>query len=614
MEILRDYNNDRASMLSTGDQYRSAAYDRPTFDLFLTLALDQKMSGEKIYEQVLASRGQVFLKERWLGLQSRDPEIAKHANELRDVVLQLDARLQDRPKDPVGRTVADAEIQTLTEKRSRLQQELGSLAAARTGARMTAYTLKQVRNVLPEDVAIVEFVNFTFATPPRNFKRPTSVTHTLAFIVRQAGIIEVVDLNSSEKIDVAVQRWRLALGADDSKAVPDSARLIRSLGSEREEAQTVRKLVWDPIEAENRLKGISIVLVSADGSLTGVPFAALPESGEKRFLMQRIGVVTLPAPQLLPEWLPGKPETNLILKGKTAQDLLVVGGVDYDHVPTATNGETLGNTVEKENRRTFEKLGQSGPEAENVQRKFKRAFPDINSHSLTGIDASKDKFRQLVAQSRWIHLATHGFYAPKDYLKAFGDQFLDLVSGGPSGTQHGTDPSVAAVFAGFALSGANIIHHASDNRLKNENGIMTALEVGTLDLQVTDCVFISACWGGSGLPIPGEGVLSLQRSFASAGAKTVIAALWKVDDKATEMLVEEYYKNLWGTDGYPQVGKLKALCNAQSTVAERFLPDGGQRRGFGKPSGTSDEPIKPADGPRILPFYWAAFVLSGDWR
>ena len=336
--------------------------------------------------------------------------------------------------------------------------------------------------------------------------------------------------------------------------------------------------------------------------------------------------MALPTPHLLPEWLASEPTAIPPPDVADPPGLLVVGGLDYNRpavrrpgIPRASSAGDRSQATRKGILRAFPPIPKSGPEAEDVRKSFQRAFTNGKPEALTGTAASKAEFRRLAAQSRWIHLATHGFFAPAEYLRAFGETFLDLVSGGPSGSQRGTDPSVAGVFAGVALSGANVgpvEGPTNDPRRPRETGILTALEAGTMDLRETDLLFVSACLGGRGLPVPGEGVLSLQRAFAVAGVRTVIAGLWEVDDRATGMLVDEFYKNLWGTDGYTRVGKLKALCNAQLAVHEWFNPTAGpKQRGSLKPDRMSvTAPSKLADGPRISPYFWAAFVLSGDWR
>jgi CHAT domain-containing protein len=70
-----------------------------------------------------------------------------------------------------------------------------------------------------------------------------------------------------------------------------------------------------------------------------------------------------------------------------------------------------------------------------------------------------------------------------------------------------------------------------------------------------------------------------------------------VDDKWTRSLMERYYENLW----QKKMTKVEALREAQ-----RWLMREGPRRGVDFPA---EKPLRVAP-----PFYWAAFVLSGDWR
>jgi CHAT domain-containing protein len=147
-----------------------------------------------------------------------------------------------------------------------------------------------------------------------------------------------------------------------------------------------------------------------------------------------------------------------------------------------------------------------------------------------------------------------------------------------------------------------------------EDGILTAEEVQALDLRGTELVVLSACETGLGVAEYGQGVLGLQRAFQAAGARAVVASLWKVEDAATRVLVEQFYTNLWDKK-FP---KLEALRQAQLTV----LNDPGlvdqARRGVG------ETPEKLPEGGRIVPSarsdtrsdpaLWAAFILGGDGR
>ena len=83
-----------------------------------------------------------------------------------------------------------------------------------------------------------------------------------------------------------------------------------------------------------------------------------------------------------------------------------------------------------------------------------------------------------------------------------------------------------------------------------------------LDLRGCELVVLSACETGLGEAEDGQGVLGLQRAFQAAGARAVVASLWKVDDAATGVLMERFYTNLWDK----KLPKLEALRQAQLAV------------------------------------------------
>jgi CHAT domain-containing protein len=121
-----------------------------------------------------------------------------------------------------------------------------------------------------------------------------------------------------------------------------------------------------------------------------------------------------------------------------------------------------------------------------------------------------------------------------------------------------------------------------------------------------DLAVLSACQTGLGPVAGGEGVLGLQRAFQVAGARSVLASLWAVDDRWTRTLMEHFYDNLWQR----RLPSLEALRQAQLAVLHQTqlaILRGGQCRDL-VPLEEQDE------AGRMPPEYWAAFVLSGDWR
>ena len=150
-----------------------------------------------------------------------------------------------------------------------------------------------------------------------------------------------------------------------------------------------------------------------------------------------------------------------------------------------------------------------------------------------------------------------------------------------------------------------------------DDGILTALEVGSLDLRNVELVTLSACETGLGQVAGGEGILGLQRAFQIAGARTTVASLWKVNDDATRALMSEFYKNLW----QKKLPGIDALRQAQLAMLNHYDPKSHVLRGAGGPLplirrnfADSRSEGKEKSISRTPPVYWAAFVLSGDWQ
>jgi hypothetical protein len=157
----------------------------------------------------------------------------------------------------------------------------------------------------------------------------------------------------------------------------------------------------------------------------------------------------------------------------------------------------------------------------------------------------------------------------------------------------------------LVLAGANLPPEEDDLGLpKGDGGILTAEAIAALPLHNLELAVLSACETGIGHVAGGEGVFGLQRAFHIAGAQTVVASLWKVDDQVTRKLMTLFYKNLW----LMKMGKLEALRQAQLTILndQRI---GSDLRG---PGGKQVARLEAIERGRADPSLWAAWVLSGD--
>src|SRR5262249_48727953 len=150
--------------------------------------------------------------------------------------------------------------------------------------------------------------------------------------------------------------------------------------------------------------------------------------------------------------------------------------------------------------------------------------------------ATKRAVREALPRCRYVHLATHGFFAPPELKSA-------LDGGGSRGDSMGHEGLSGyhpLLLSGLVLSGAN-----REAKGGEEDGVLTALEASELNLSRCELAVLSACQTALGKDAGGEGLLGLQRAFQVAGCRSVVASLWKVDDRATQDLMTAFYAAYW---------------------------------------------------------------------
>ena len=163
------------------------------------------------------------------------------------------------------------------------------------------------------------------------------------------------------------------------------------------------------------------------------------------------------------------------------------------------------------------------------------------------------------------------------------------------------DASRARVLSGV-LSGYRVVHFATHGVIDAERPALSGLALSMVDragqpqegflhlhdvynLRLdADLVVLSGCRTALGKEVRSEGLIGLTRGFLYAGAPRVVASLWRVEDQATAALMTRFYRALWTENLRPAA----ALRAAQISLR-------GERRWRD-------------------PYYWAGFVLQGDWN
>jgi len=314
-------------------------------------------------------------------------------------------------------------------------------------------------------------------------------------------------------------------------------------------ARALDERILHPLRAS--VNGATRLLISPDGALNLVPFEALVDE-HGRYLIERYSTSYLTSGRDLLR--------AQIDRARAGKAVIVADPLFGDPAVTAARRP---HTAARETRRSVTGGGSvsdlyfsplAGTAIEG--RAIKALFPDATL--LMGRRATKAEVQRVTAPSI-LHIASHGF-------------FLDDVAGGTPGTA-AQNPLLRS---GVALAGANM---PGD---EHGNGILTALEAAGLDLWGTHLVTLSACDTGVGDVHNGEGVYGMRRAFMLAGAETLVMSLWPVGDAVARDTMVAYYGQLRSG-----VGRGDALRHAKLSVLRR-----------------------PATR---HPYYWAAFIQSGDW-
>jgi CHAT domain-containing protein len=207
-----------------------------------------------------------------------------------------------------------------------------------------------------------------------------------------------------------------------------------------------------------------------------------------------------------------------------------------------------------------------------------------------GFSPSRPTEERIAALARSANI-THRYGESGAVYTAENLKHLEELVSDPEELRRYLDPELMVRFenpllrSGLALAGADQRNEVAPGE---DDGILTAEEIASLDLSGVEWAVLSACDTGVGDVRAGEGVFGLRRAFQIAGVRTLIMSLWSVDDEATR----EWMTALYEARLNRGLGTDEAVRAASLAVLEA-------RRGAGEST---------------HPFFWGAFVATGDWR
>ncbi|NEO83704.1 MAG: CHAT domain-containing protein [Spirulina sp. SIO3F2] len=465
--------------------------------------------------------------------------------QLRTTRRQIATLVFDPPSDPAPDY--STEISRLKGKADQLEAQLAQLH--QTDANQTqSVTIAQVQAQIPEDAALIEYVLYRPFEPQSVINRWAEPRYAV-YILTAQGESQWLDLGPASAIDRQIRRFNRRV-----QSTNDNPYRIFPI------AQDLHQAVIAPVLTQ--LGGsVQHLLLSPDSRLNLVPFAALVDANEQ-YLIQNYQITYLTSGRDL---LQDRSTTS------QRENPLILADINYDE-PGAGAASALIST----NRRSGDALtrvaalANTAAEGQKIQQLFPAAM------LLTQDDATENAIKQT-PNPEILHIATHGFFlnipqiAPTDLSRQFFSAQVQRERPAPSNREN------PLLRSGLALAGFN------QRRSGSEDGVLTALEVASLDLYGTKLTVLSACETGLGEIANGEGVYGLRRALVIAGSESQVMSLWQVDDAATQQLMVDYYTKLKAG-----IGRSEALRQVQLELiaSENYR----------------------------TPYYWAAFIPSGNWR
>jgi tetratricopeptide (TPR) repeat protein len=536
-----------SNILSFTSEQQRLAFQKTTnpYTLFATLG-----SAAELAQAVLRQKGVVLdslLEDRLVAEASADLKQREIITQLRGAKQRLMQFAIEVPKDlsEAGQKQRAAEKEKLSTEVDQLEAGLARQVAGLGKARRAlSITVPQVQFVLPKQAVLIELLRY-----PHYLGKGKGEVRYGAIVIPASGEPKWVPLCAAAQIERDVKLYQKSVRGETDE--PTHGYALKAL-EERFEAtlgnilKALEERVWGPIEkalpAETKT-----VIISPDGELSFVSFATLL-TPDDRFLGEKYSIRYVATGR------------DLLRESKPSGDPMTVvfANPDFDSqaITQATGSSSavaLRRSIEMRDLQSIPLPALPGAAAEAAALK-KRRGKDVEV--FLGPRATEAELSQ-VSSPRVLHLATHGFFLPEIEL---GEQTNPRQQPSEIPKTKLENPMHRS---GLALAGAkrtlNAWSRGEVPPIEND-GIVTAEEVGGLKLNGTWLVVLSACETGSGEARAGEGVLGLRRGFIQAGGQNLLMTLWPIYDQMAVRILSDFYETADKTHNAPE-----ALAEVQRT-------------------------------------------------
>jgi len=348
-------------------------------------------------------------------------------------------------------------------------------------------------------------------------------------VIPPSGETKWVPLGDAAEIEKNVGLYQKSVRGKTDEATLSS--LLKALNNQ----------VWAPIQ-KALPAGTTTVIVSPDAELSFVSFATVL-TADDRFVSEKYSVryVASGRDLLRKAKAPAGPKTTMrVFANPDFGGIAAAQPVDQKNVVAL-------RSVEMRDLQGISLPSLPGTEKESAELEARAKKSGWQPQTYLGPNATKAEL-QKVNSPRILHLATHGFFLPEIDLgtaKSAGDA-AEIPKGKLVNPMHRS---------GIAMAGAQRTLQAwakGEVPPIENDGIVTAEDVGGLKLDSTWLVVLSACDTGGGEARAGEGVMGLRRGFVQAGAQNLLMTLWPISDETTVQIMLDIYDAAFKNGNAPQ--------------------------------------------------------------
>jgi CHAT domain-containing protein len=401
-------------------------------------------------------------------------------------------------------------------------------------------TWKDIQNGLKAGETAIEFLRFAYRFNTYLTGEPDTVYYAALLVRAQDTAPVFIPLFEEKELLVALKKY--AYKGNMATRGREGFKTLQLSGS------PIYNLLWKPLE--QYLQPGETVYFSPDGLLHRLAFAAIPY-GKDKYLCDNYKLVQLTSTQQILQ------EDH---KDYTKTLIALFGGIHYS---INSDNQTERPATLRSGVDSFYYLPHTLKEVNNIREQSGKNKWQYQLY--TADEATEQTFKKLngAGSPEIIHFATHGFtYSTTTAAKGLAGEIF----------KNADNPLVRC---GLVMAGGNS-GWMGRNEPDKEDGILTGLEISTVQLPNTRLAVLSACETGLGEIEGSEGVLGLQRAFKLAGVDYIMASLWQVPDKETAQFMEIFYTN---------------LLDGKSSIREAFFVTQQYMR------------------KRYAPYYWAGFTL-----